>query len=132
MTPPETDMEGLFRGESGRLIAVLTRRPGGEGRLIPLDRQERSLWDAALIARGFAYLARSSRMDRMQAGAYHLEAAIAAPPHGPAVSVLANLYTRAGSLEAARRFLEEALAGAPTEHERRLIERQFDAATGGR
>jgi len=40
--------------------------------------------------------------------------------------VLANLHARAGSLEPARRFLEEALASARTEHERLLIAAQFD------
>jgi len=41
-------------------------------------------------------------------------------------AVLANLHARAGSLEPARRFLEEALASARTEHERLLIAAQFD------
>jgi hypothetical protein len=40
--------------------------------------------------------------------------------------VLANLHARAGSLELARRFLEEALASARTEHERLLIAAQFE------
>ncbi|MGH2570012.1 MAG: RNA polymerase subunit sigma-24, partial [bacterium] len=50
-------------------------------------------------------------------------------PHGHAVAaVLANLYERAGSDEPARRFLQEALAAAKTDHERRLIELQFERA----
>ena len=48
------------------------------GRLIPLDQQDRSRWDRILIRRGFDYLARSSQMDAVAAGRYHLEAAIAA------------------------------------------------------
>jgi RNA polymerase sigma-70 factor (ECF subfamily) len=49
--------------------------------------------------------------------------------HGHAVAaVLANLYSRAGSEEPARRFLEEALAAAGTDHERRLIALQFERA----
>lgn len=47
--------------------------------------------------------------------------------HGHAVAaVLANLYVRAGSEDPARRFLEEALAAARTDHERRLIALQFE------
>jgi len=170
--------------------ARLDARVDGEGRLIPLDRQDRALWDRALIRQGFAYLARSADMDRVRAGPYHLEAAIASRhcsaasfedtdwtsichlydrlievqaspvaelnravaisyrdgpdaalplveaireagrlPHGPAVAaVLANLYSRAGSTESARRYLDEALARVGTDHERRLIELQFEAA----
>lgn len=171
--------------------ARLDSRVDDRGRLIPLDRQDRSLWDQELIRQGFAYLARSSAMERVTGGPYHFEAAIAARhcsaptfadtdwisicnlydrllevapspvtelnravavsyrdgaaaalplveairaagtlPHGPAVAaVLANLYTRAGQRDAARRFLDEALARAPTEHERHLIELQFETAS---
>jgi len=171
--------------------ARLDSRVDDRGRLVPLDRQDRSRWDRELIREGFGYLARSSAMDRVTGGPYHFEAAIAARhcsaptfadtdwisicnlydrllevapspvtalnravavsyrdgpraalplveairedgslPHGPAVAaVLANLYTRAGSPDAARRYLDEALARAPTEHERQLIERQFEAAS---
>ncbi len=49
--------------------------------------------------------------------------------HGHAVAaVLANLYSRAGSVQSARRFLEEALAAARTDHERHLIVLQFERA----
>jgi RNA polymerase sigma-70 factor (ECF subfamily) len=171
--------------------ARLESRVDSEGRLIPLDQQDRALWDQALIRQGFVYLARSADMDRVAGGPYHFEAAIAsrhcsastfaetdwtsicrlydrlleiAPspltelnravaisyrdsaeaalplveaireagqlPHSPAVAaVLANLYSRSGSMEPARRFLDEALARAPTGHERRLIELQFAAVS---
>jgi RNA polymerase sigma-70 factor (ECF subfamily) len=46
---------------------------------------------------------------------------------GHAVSaVLANLHARAGEMEAAQRFLKEALAAAQTEHERLLIAAQIE------
>jgi RNA polymerase sigma-70 factor (ECF subfamily) len=48
-----------------------------DGRLIPLDQQDRSRWDRDLIGRGLGYLARSSRMEAVTASRYHLEAAIA-------------------------------------------------------
>jgi predicted RNA polymerase sigma factor len=48
------------------------------GHLIPLDQQDRSLWDRTLIRRGFDYLARSSHMEAVAASRYHIEAAIAA------------------------------------------------------
>jgi RNA polymerase sigma factor (sigma-70 family) len=47
-------------------------------------------------------------------------------PHTHVIAaVLANLHTRAGSAERAKPFLEEALARAPTPHERELIARQI-------
>ena len=157
------------------------------GRLIPLDLQNRSLWDRTLINQGFGYLRASSKMETVAAGRYHLEAAIAARhcsaetfsetdwdstcslydrllevtsspivqlnravaisyrtaaveaiplvealhrenmlPYTPEVAaVLANLYTRAGFLEQAQPFLDEARAQARTEHERELIELQI-------
>lgn len=57
--------------------ARLDSRVDADGRLIPLDRQDRTLWDAGLIGRGFACLARSADMERVRAGPFHLEAAIA-------------------------------------------------------
>lgn len=172
------------------VAARLDSRIDDEGHLIPLDRQDRSRWDRQLINQGLAYLGRTAQMDTVQAGRYHLEAAIAsrhcdaatfdetdwpsicnlydrlleaAPsalaqlnravavsyrdgvtaaiplvekirragnlPHTHAVAaVLANLYTRAGSPELARAFLEEALSRARTEHERHLLELQIRRA----
>jgi RNA polymerase sigma-70 factor (ECF subfamily) len=170
--------------------ARLDSRIDGDGRLVPLDQQDRSRWDRSLIHQGFANLARSSTMEAVAATRFHLEAAIAARhceattfdqtdwpsicglydrlleidpspmvelnravaisfrdgpqaaipiveairqagrlPHSHAVAaVLANLYARAGSDEPARRFLDEALAGARNPHERELIALQIGRA----
>ncbi len=166
----------------------LPARVDAAGRLVPLDRQDRALWDRALTRRGYSELVRASQMEAVYASRYHLEAAIAArhceaesfevtdwnsvcslydrlievapspmaelnravavsyrdgaaaaiplveairasgrlPRSYGVAAVLANLHARAGSLETARRFLEEALASARTEHERLLIAAQFD------
>lgn len=71
-----------------------------QGRLVPLDRQDRSTWDVALINEGFTQLQRSSEMEALRAGRYHLEAAIAAR-HCSAASFeetdwasICNLYDR--------------------------------------
>jgi len=166
----------------------LRSRVDTAGRLIPLDRQERALWDVPTIRRGYSELRRASEMEAVYASRYHLEAAIAArhcealtfevtdwtsvcllydrlievapspmaelnravavsyrdgaaaaiplveairtsgrlPRNHEVAAVLANLHARAGSPEPARRFLEEALASARTEHERLLIAAQFD------
>ncbi len=168
----------------------LDSRLDDEGRLVPLDEQDRALWDRELIGNGFALLRRSSGMETVRAGRYHLEAAIAARhcqartfdetdwtsicnlydrllevapspmtrlnravaisyrsgpreaiplveelravdalPHSPVVvAALANLYGRAGQPDRAAGFLEEALDGANTPHERQLIERQAGRA----
>ena len=58
--------------------ARMDSRTDEEGHLVPLDRQDRSKWDRALIARGFGLLARASQMEAVYASRYHLEAAIAA------------------------------------------------------
>jgi len=49
-----------------------------DGRLVPLDRQDRSRWDRSLISQGYACLVRSSEMEAVAATRFHLEAAIAA------------------------------------------------------
>jgi len=58
--------------------ARLESRIDAAGRIVPLDQQDRSRWDARLIAEGFRHLALSSRMEAVSASRYHLEAAIAA------------------------------------------------------
>ena len=170
--------------------ARLESRLDDEGRLIPLDRQDRSRWDRALMEHGYRCLVRSSRMDAVAASRYHLEAAIASrhcsaatfdatdwvsichlydrllevdpspmvelnravavsyrdspeaaiplveavarsgalPNSYTVAAVLANLHTRAGSIDRARPFLQEALARAATSHERGLIAAQIDRA----
>ena len=198
MTRLLLDEPSLFNSDTVALLSLmcfhearLESRIDSAGRLIPLDRQDRSQWDRGLIHQGFRYLARSSEMEAVKAGRYHLEAAISsrhcsAPsfsetdwdsvcnlydrlieispspaaelnravaisyrdgvdtaiplvetlrrtgrlPHSHAVAaVLANFYARAGSPQPARRFLEEALAGARTEHERYLIKLQVHRKT---
>jgi len=166
----------------------LRARVDTAGRLVPLDRQDRALWDRTLTRRGYSELVQASQMEAVYASRYHLEAAIAArhceaesfdatdwvsvcslydrlvevapsplaelnravavsyrdgaaaaiplveairasgrlPRSHEVAAVLANLHARAGSLESARRFLEEALASARTEHERLLIAAQFE------
>lgn len=56
--------------------ARLETRTDRDGGVVLLDRQDRSLWDARLIALGFQHLVRSGAGDGLSA--FHLEAAIAA------------------------------------------------------
>jgi len=79
------DEPGLSNSDTVALLALmclvaarLESRVDDEGRLIPLDRQDRALWDRSLIDQGMVYLGRSSHMDAVAAGRFHLEAAIAA------------------------------------------------------
>ena len=58
--------------------ARVESRLDAEGRLVPLDRQDRLLWDKALIRHGYQCLVRSAQMDAAAASRFHLEAAIAA------------------------------------------------------
>jgi RNA polymerase sigma factor (sigma-70 family) len=75
----------LLPGESEALgllaLMLLTdarrcARSGPDDELIPLDKQDRSLWDRAKIAEGTALLERA--LSRGSVGAYQLQAAIAA------------------------------------------------------
>jgi predicted RNA polymerase sigma factor len=59
-------------------------RTGSDGELIPLDEQDRSLWDRRLIAEGIALV--SAALPRGAIGPYRLQAAIAAV-HDEAASV---------------------------------------------
>ena len=58
--------------------ARMDSRLDAGGELVPLDRQDRALWDQKLIGRGYACLVRVSQMPEVVASRYHLEAAIAA------------------------------------------------------
>jgi RNA polymerase sigma factor (sigma-70 family) len=69
--------------EVGGLLALLlltdarrAARTGPRGELIPLDEQDRSLWDRVLIAEGIGLLSRALSSGAI--GAYQLQAAIAA------------------------------------------------------
>lgn len=55
--------------------ARLPGRIDAEGGLIPLEQQDRTTWNRALVARGFHYLARSAR--QTEVSEFHLEAGIA-------------------------------------------------------
>src|SRR6185503_1597482 len=58
--------------------ARMPSRLDADGKVVPLDRQDRGLWDRALIGRGYRCLVRASQMEAVVASRYHLEAAIAA------------------------------------------------------
>jgi RNA polymerase sigma factor (sigma-70 family) len=63
------------------LLLTEARRPARldeQGEVVTLDLQDRSRWDAALIARGVALLNDSLQRSHRQADAYQLQAAIAA------------------------------------------------------
>jgi RNA polymerase sigma factor (sigma-70 family) len=70
-------------GEVAGLLALMlltdarrAARTGPAGELIPLDEQDRTRWDAGLIAEGIALV--SAALSRGAVGAYQLQAAIAA------------------------------------------------------
>jgi predicted RNA polymerase sigma factor len=78
-------------GEAAGLLALMLltdarrlARTGPEGELIPLDEQDRTLWDRAAIAEGVALI--NATLSRGSIGAYQLQAAIAAV-HDEAASV---------------------------------------------
>ena len=71
--------EGEVAGLLALMLLTDARRPartGAGGELVPLDRQDRSLWNRALIDEGVALI--SSTLSRGVVGAYQLQAAIAA------------------------------------------------------
>ncbi|WP_127903675.1 RNA polymerase sigma factor [Solirhodobacter olei] len=76
-------LELLSEPEVQGLLALLllqdsrrTARATAEGELVPLDEQDRALWDRATIAEGCALVRQALRSGRF--GAYSLQAAIAA------------------------------------------------------
>jgi RNA polymerase sigma factor (sigma-70 family) len=75
LLPDDGEVEGLLA------LMLLTdarraARTGASGELIPLDEQERTLWDQELIAEGIALV--SAALSRGSVGSYRLQAAIAA------------------------------------------------------
>ncbi len=75
LLPTDTEIAGLLA------LMLLTdarrlARTGPEGQLIPLEEQNRRLWDQSAIAEGTALI--SNAMSRGSVGAYQLQAAIAA------------------------------------------------------
>jgi RNA polymerase sigma-70 factor (ECF subfamily) len=78
-----TEHSATATGEAQALAALVclqharaAARTGQEGNLVLLADQDRSLWDAALLARGFGYLRQAMSAPRLSA--LHLEAGIAA------------------------------------------------------
>lgn len=71
--------------------ARLPARTDERGRLVPLDAQDRSLWDRSLIAEGFHHLERAA--DGHDMTRYHIEAGIAAV-HASAPSPEATDWAR--------------------------------------
>jgi len=70
-------------GEVAGLLALMlltdarrAARTGGNGELIPLDEQDRTLWDGQVIAEGVALV--SAALSKGSVGEYQLQAAIAA------------------------------------------------------
>ncbi|MFL6140299.1 MAG: RNA polymerase sigma factor [Labedaea sp.] len=77
LMPDEPTVAGLL----ALLLLTEARRPArtdAGGEVVPLAAQDRSRWDAALIAEGFALLADSLRKTDGLADVYQLQAAIAA------------------------------------------------------
>jgi RNA polymerase sigma factor (sigma-70 family) len=75
LLPDDPEVTGLLA------LMILTdarraARTGSSGELIPLDEQDRTLWDARLIAEGIALV--SEALPRGAVGPYQLQAAIAA------------------------------------------------------
>ncbi len=75
LLPADTEVAGLLA------LMLLTdarrlARTGPEGQLIPLDEQDRSVWDESAIAEGTALI--SDTLSRGSVGTYQLQAAIAA------------------------------------------------------
>ncbi len=75
LVPDDTEVMGLLA------LMLLTdarraARTGAAGEIVPLDQQDRSLWDQAAIAEGVALI--SAALPRRRIGPYQLQAAIAA------------------------------------------------------
>jgi RNA polymerase sigma factor (sigma-70 family) len=75
LLPDDAEVAGLL----ALLVLTDARRParsGPDGELIPLDEQDRALWDREAIAEGVALI--TNTLSRGSVGAYQLQAAIAA------------------------------------------------------
>jgi RNA polymerase sigma factor (sigma-70 family) len=75
LLPNDPEVAGLL----ALMMLTDARRPartGPEGELIPLDKQDRSLWDQQAIAEGIALLTQT--LSKGAVGSYQLQAAIAA------------------------------------------------------
>lgn len=75
LVPDDTETAGLL----SLMLLTDARRPartGPHGELVPLAEQDRTRWDAALVAEGVALISRT--LPRGRVGPYQLQAAIAA------------------------------------------------------
>jgi RNA polymerase sigma factor (sigma-70 family) len=75
LLPKDSEVAGLI----ALMLLTDARRPartGADGELIPLEQQDRALWDRRLIAEGVALI--SATLARGAVGPYQLQAAIAA------------------------------------------------------
>ncbi|MGW4054404.1 RNA polymerase sigma factor [Streptomyces sp. NPDC004779] len=75
LVPEDTETAGLL----ALMLLTDARRPartGPHGELVPLAEQDRSRWDAALVAEGVGLISRT--LPRGQVGPYQIQAAIAA------------------------------------------------------
>ena len=75
LLPQDTEVAGLL----ALMLLTDARRPartGPDGELIPLDKQDRTLWNRAAISEGIALI--TETLSRGSVGAYQLQAAIAA------------------------------------------------------
>jgi RNA polymerase sigma factor (sigma-70 family) len=115
-------------------------RAGPAGELIPLDEQDRSLWDRALIAEGIALVEQT--LSRGAVGPYQLQAAVAAV-HDEAASAdetdWAQILALYGLLQrmsdnpmvALNRAIAAAMVHGPAEGLRLVAELDGDARLGG-
>jgi predicted RNA polymerase sigma factor len=128
LLPDEPEVGGLL----ALVLLTEARRPartGPTGQLVPLDEQDRTAWDAALIAEGTARVERAMRRGRV--GAYQLQAAVAAV-HAEAAdwrdtdwAQIAGLYEVLGTIDpspvvALNRAVALGEAGDPQEGLERL------------
>ncbi len=90
LLPDDAEALGLL----ALLLLTDARRPArldDDGDLVPLERQDRSRWDTALIAEGMLLLDRAAR--RRQIGPYQVQAAIAAVHDGASDPDLVDWHT---------------------------------------
>jgi RNA polymerase sigma-70 factor (ECF subfamily) len=99
-----------------------------EGALVPLDEQDRSLWDEQQILEGRELLGRA--VARQSAGTYVIQAAIAdlhlQQPRDWHHSTRAELLRRAGRTDDARAAYARALDLAETDHEHQFLARRLE------
>ena len=93
------------------------RAPGADGELIPLDEQDRTLWDRAQIAEGVALLA--AALSKGAVGAYQLQAAIAAVHDEAAARRGHRLAADPRPLRSARAHVRQPDGRAQSRHRRR-------------